>query len=441
MTQDERRRSESDLHRTILRPAPGKRGISAQTNPTPTSLTDGRQRKARPKLPESQDRNVLLGAANRVLALAVQLRRLHLPPEMDRLGEETTLLVREFESNALKRGASQDLAIAARYCLCTFLDESISTTPWGGGGQWDGKRLLVQFHSEAFGGEKFFVLLNRARERPHETIDLLELMHVILALGFLGRYASRSKTELADVREELFHTIQVTRGAPPRELSPRWRPATVGRPAMARWIPLWVVLVACAAALFGAYVLFAALLGNSVDTVTARIDAVEARPPVSSLAAPPATQQPAMPRALLSELLGPEQAAGLVEVYDGPDRSTVSIPGDGLFDSGKAAVRARYVGIIERIAKALNAVPGDIEISGHTDNVGSDKSNRLLSKARADAVWTLMLPHLDDSSRLSAKGFGADLPRESNDSPQHRAMNRRVEIALVTRSSVRPAQN
>ena len=78
--------------------------------------------------------------------------------------------------------------IAARYALCTLLDETAASTPWGGQGSWAKHSLLVLFHNEAWGGEKFFQLLSKLAENPAGNRDLLELMYACIALGFEGRY-------------------------------------------------------------------------------------------------------------------------------------------------------------------------------------------------------------------------------------------------------------
>ncbi len=71
-----------------------------------------------------------------------------------------------------------------------------------------------------------------------------------------------------------------------------------------------------------------------------------------------------------------------------------------------------------------------LAVEGHTDNVGSDASNRALSLARAEAVrdW-LVHRHGISPGSLSVEGFGAGMPRESNDTVEGRARNRRVELA------------
>ncbi|HEX7718949.1 MAG TPA: OmpA family protein, partial [Woeseiaceae bacterium] len=71
-----------------------------------------------------------------------------------------------------------------------------------------------------------------------------------------------------------------------------------------------------------------------------------------------------------------------------------------------------------------------LAVEGHTDNVGSDSSNRTLSLARAEAVRNWLVHRRGIApERLSADGFGASMPRESNGTVEGRARNRRVELA------------
>jgi type VI secretion system protein ImpK len=56
--------------------------------------------------------------------------------------------------------------IAARYALCTLIDENAANTPWGRSGAWAQHGLLALFHGETEGGEKFFQVLARLRREP-----------------------------------------------------------------------------------------------------------------------------------------------------------------------------------------------------------------------------------------------------------------------------------
>ena len=70
----------------------------------------------------------------------------------------------------------------------------------------------------------------------------------------------------------------------------------------------------------------------------------------------------------------------------------------------------------------------NVEIQGHTDNVGDPAYNVNLSQRRADAVMEYMIANGVSSSRLRAKGYGDTRPHVSNASDQGRALNRRVEL-------------
>ena len=71
-----------------------------------------------------------------------------------------------------------------------------------------------------------------------------------------------------------------------------------------------------------------------------------------------------------------------------------------------------------------------IEISGHTDNSGSDEHNRRLSEDRAFEVYKYLFLHRIGKDRMSYKGYGKDIPLESNDTEAGRAANRRTEIRI-----------
>ncbi|WP_206197454.1 type IVB secretion system protein IcmH/DotU, partial [Pseudomonas viridiflava] len=81
-----------------------------------------------------------------------------------------------------------DQMLAARYVLCTVLDEAVLTTAWGSSSNWSTMSLLSHFHQETFGGEKFFQLLERLGSNPARHLHLLELMYLCLALGLKGKY-------------------------------------------------------------------------------------------------------------------------------------------------------------------------------------------------------------------------------------------------------------
>ncbi|MEM7663496.1 MAG: OmpA family protein [Pseudomonadota bacterium] len=87
--------------------------------------------------------------------------------------------------------------------------------------------------------------------------------------------------------------------------------------------------------------------------------------------------------------------------------------------------------LLNRVAEAAGGCPGTLQISGHTDNQGSDIINETLSQQRADAVRRALIRRGVPSRRLTAEGFGSRVPIASNFTEAGRAQNRRIEIKVL----------
>jgi outer membrane protein OmpA-like peptidoglycan-associated protein len=102
------------------------------------------------------------------------------------------------------------------------------------------------------------------------------------------------------------------------------------------------------------------------------------------------------------------------------------------FDFDKATLRPESKTELENLIKLMNDNPNiKIEISGHTDNIGSAAYNQKLSESRAKAVVDYLIEHGIDKSRLSYMGYGFDKPIAPNDTEEGRQLNRRVEFKIV----------
>lgn len=104
-----------------------------------------------------------------------------------------------------------------------------------------------------------------------------------------------------------------------------------------------------------------------------------------------------------------------------------------LFDSGKAALKEGSTKVLVNALVGIKAKTGWlIVVSGHTDNTGSVPLNQALSLQRAEAVRNWMRDTGDvPESCFAVQGYGDSRPIASNDTPDGRALNRRVEISLV----------
>ncbi|MDE2263344.1 MAG: type IVB secretion system protein IcmH/DotU [Gammaproteobacteria bacterium] len=379
----------------------------------------------------SAGRNPILQAAVPLLVLAGRLRGQIANADVENLRRQCVQEVRDFEDRCRRAGVPDADVLAARYALCTVLDEAVLNTPWGAQSGWAGQSLLVTFHRETQGGEKFFQLLDRLSGEPQRYLTLLELWYVCLSLGFEGRYRldERGTNRLADIRRDLYLRIEQLRGGTEPALSPHWTGVEDRRNAVLRLVPLWVVAAAAVAILVGAWLYFDSKLNDRSAPISAALANV-------GLQHLEAASTPNAAPSGLSTLLAPQIAAGLVAVDEQGARTSVTVTVPDLFASGSARVNTRFDSLVHAIGAALSAVPGRIIVIGHTDDQPVHslqfQNNYELSQARAATVAKLLEAQVTDASRFETLGKGDSDPlyRPAN-LPQNRARNRRVQIVLL----------
>ena len=105
---------------------------------------------------------------------------------------------------------------------------------------------------------------------------------------------------------------------------------------------------------------------------------------------------------------------------------------DVLFDTGKYTLRAAAREKLAKISGIVLAHPGlNLEVEGHTDSVGSAEFNQLLSEQRAAGVREFLVQQGLPDSSVTSRGFGKSQPVATNDTPEGRAKNRRVELVVT----------
>lgn len=378
--------------------------------------------------------NPLVGAAHALIEAGATLRDAPEALQLEPLRARLANMVETFGDEAAAKGIDAETVSLARYCLCTFIDETIAATPWGGGA-WAARSLLVTFFGEASGGERFFTILRGLSQEPRRHLDALELLFLILSLGMVGRYRLivGGPSELERVRDKLRRLIVAERGRASTPLSPQWQAAHAPQPR--RW-HFNSTDIAVAGVL-----LFFVGLGVAFDR---RLDE-QAQPVIRSLgstrlasAAPPTETAPAVPQtallARLSALLAPEIARGRVTVGGTSGRALITLSSDGMFASGRATVEPRDVRLIRRIGAALDGTADRVIVVGHTDDqppLAGGSSNWQLSLARASSVVELLRDEAGNPERFLAQGRGALDPIAANDSAAGRARNRRVVITVL----------
>lgn len=127
--------------------------------------------------------------------------------------------------------------------------------------------------------------------------------------------------------------------------------------------------------------------------------------------------------------------AGKLQVVIRDGRMLIALPDAVLFDSGKTEVKPDGQGALTQVATVLATIPDrDFVVAGHTDtnpiHTKEFPSNWELSAARALRVTQYLIAHGMRPGVLAASGYGEFDPVAANDTPEHRAQNRRIEIVL-----------
>ena len=121
-----------------------------------------------------------------------------------------------------------------------------------------------------------------------------------------------------------------------------------------------------------------------------------------------------------------------VEVRETEEEIQVLLGAEILFDTGQFALKPAATGALQQVAELLKGYPDlPILIEGHTDSVGRPQANQTLSENRAESVKSWLVDDAEvPAARITTKGYGHTAPAATNDTPEGRQKNRRVEIKL-----------
>ncbi len=126
-------------------------------------------------------------------------------------------------------------------------------------------------------------------------------------------------------------------------------------------------------------------------------------------------------------------AEGGVKYYDRFLQDGKIVANGIRFDVNKTTIKPESMGVINRIHKLMTAHEEiKFSVEGHTDSDGETEFNQQLSEGRADAVLNLLISMGIDATRLTSKGFGESKPISTNDTPEGKGANRRVEFVKMS---------
>jgi len=451
-------RANLDPDATVRVPSPGK----LRTNPfAPKSPPES----IHANLSALGGLNSLIAMANPILGAVPQIRRTLRHPDPAALRTDLRDQIESLQTSASFAEVSDAAVQTAVYALCALLDESAAATPWGG--SWIDDGLLKEICGESGGGEGFFTRLdaisgNRDPEDA-DNADLLEFYDVCLALGFEGRYrkAEGGRQALNEIRKDLY-AIASRRRPRPDGLSAHWRSATAEaaaapalqmaaqvsaqisakqaagasedstlppvQPSFLSRVPrraVWSALGGIVGVMLVFYMAALRLLDD--EAMTALSPGPRTKAVVGQPALPPTPALQVASAGLAKALEGEA-----VTVTEEAGRIALALRHEHQFAPGGTQPARELRPLFQKIAAALNDMPGAIVVTGHADASPTQRyaSNLNLSTARAQEIARMMAPRLSDPKRLTAEGKGESEPVAPNDTNANRAKNRRVVIIL-----------
>lgn len=430
------------VSRTVFAPNPGRRRTAAEQRAQPLGPLESVS--SRPGV------NALVDAGAELFDLVVYLKAQTTPLDVVVVREKIVTLVREFERRAQKTRAEQAVVAVARYAICATIDDQILSSPWGMDSGWQQRTLVSLLGDEVIGGDRFFELLEQAEGDPDKYGHLIEFMYICLSLGFQGRYRRerrRADEDLDRRRTSAFGAIEQSRGGFRDRLSLSWTGVDTIRKPLRDLAPTWLVAAAAVFLTAGLFVAAQVMTGGDAARAIATADEMPPltiegrRAPIEIVRVTEAAPYQVVETKLdeievLKPFLIDEINEGLVELFEQAGEARIRLLGAGMFAPAKAQVLRRYVDVVDRVAVALDEVDGEVVIEGHTDsdpiNTVRFPSNTHLSRARAEAVEALLAQKMRNPQRLRVVPFGDETPLVENTTRENKALNRRVEIVLIS---------
>lgn len=121
-----------------------------------------------------------------------------------------------------------------------------------------------------------------------------------------------------------------------------------------------------------------------------------------------------------------------VSVSRSGENIVLNMPGNITFATGSSDLNANFFNVLDSVALVLKEYDKTIiDVAGHTDSVGSDSTNQALSERRAQTVGSYLEGKGISDQRVATAGYGKSHPVATNDTPDGRQKNRRVELTLT----------
>jgi type VI secretion system protein ImpK len=170
--------------------------------------------------PRAVIHNHLLIAADPVFILFEETLSQKEAPDISNTRVRLSKAIDQFKEKLSTLGYYHETVLMGAFALSALIDETIEQTPWGRKSSWSQHPLTHDIDSQFHAVTYFFDILKFILSKPEQYIDVIELMHVCLSLGFKGKYKKNSeRKQLSKIKEVVYATISSRRNDYSQRLS------------------------------------------------------------------------------------------------------------------------------------------------------------------------------------------------------------------------------
>lgn len=168
------------------------------------------------------------------------LRSKHPPTDAEGFRERIKQFLTQFERGATRLHAPADDIYACKYAFCATVDEAVLMSSFRVREAWQRQPLQLQFFGEQLAGEQFFVKLEELRRQGHARLQVLEVFHMCLLLGFQGKYLMEGSEKLNFLTSRLGDEIAHLKGKR-AAFAPHWAAPDRIAHQLKHEVPMWVL--------------------------------------------------------------------------------------------------------------------------------------------------------------------------------------------------------
>ncbi|TDO98041.1 type IVB secretion system protein IcmH/DotU [Marinomonas balearica] len=151
--------------------------------------------------------NSLLKAGSELLSLTISVKRMQCPTDMFAFRSGIKSALTDLKYKVAKLDYPPSVADKACFLFAVMLDEQILHSSWGESSGWENQTIVSELFGIKNGGEQFYVVAERALLQPVLLVDLLELIYIMLKMGFRGRYRANGKDQLDALMKRIEESV------------------------------------------------------------------------------------------------------------------------------------------------------------------------------------------------------------------------------------------